>query len=81
LLPFDVDRVRIIVSKHFRNTWMKRWDWDHLDLREAIREAHNVSRVGRAKWDIFIRKKGPKKLVLVYDAARGEVFVITGAKG
>jgi len=81
LLPFDIDKVDIYVSKHFRNTWMRKWDWDQIDLREAFREAHKVSRIGTRKWDIFVRKKGHKKLVVAYDSEYDEVFVITGSEG
>ena len=81
MLPFDVDRVHIEVSKHFRNTWMRRWDWDQGDLRDATREAYRSEKSGRSKWDIYVRKKGDKKLVVVYDAEREEVFIITGAEG
>jgi len=81
LLPFDIEKVRVYVSKHFRNTWMRKWDWDQIDLREAFREAHRVSPVGTRRWEIFIRKKGHKKLVVVYDSEHDEVFVITGSEG
>ena len=81
MLPFDIDRVSIDVSKHFRNTWMRRWGWDQVDLREAVREAYKVSKAGKDKWEVFIRKRGNKELVIVYDEQTGEVFVITGAEG
>jgi len=81
VLPFDVDEVRIDVSKHFRNTWMRKWGWDQVDLREAIREVYRSKKTGRNNWDLFVRKKGDKKLVVVYDAEREEVFIITGAEG
>jgi len=81
LLPFDVDRVRIDTSNHFRNPWMRAWDWDLIELREAIREAYGVQRAGRKKWELFVRKNGEKKLVVVYEARSEEVFVITGAEG
>ena len=81
MLPFDVDHVHIDVGKHFRNTRMRKWDWDQYDLREAMREAYKVSRAGKGKWEIFVRKKGPKKLVIAYEAGTDEVFVITGAEG
>jgi hypothetical protein len=77
LLPFDIDNVHVYVSKHFRNTWMRKWDWGQIDLREPLREAHKVTRVGTGKWEVFVRKKGHKKLVVEYDAGYGEVFVIT----
>jgi len=81
LLPFDIDRVHVYVSKHFRNPWMRKWDWDQTDLREALREARRALRVGKGKWEIFVQKKGHKKLVIAYDAEYDEVFVITGSEG
>jgi len=81
VLPFDIDKVHIDVSVHFRNTWMRRWNWDQFDLREAIREAYKVQRSGKSKWEIYVRKKGEKKLVVAYQAEFDEVFVITGAEG
>jgi len=81
LLPFDIDEVSIDVSKHVRNTWMRKWNWDQFDLREALREVYKASKAGRKKWELFIRKKGEKKLVIVYDEQTEEVFVITGSEG
>jgi len=81
LLPFDPDGVTIDVSKHFRNTWMRTWGWDQFDIREALRGAYRVAKVGKSKWEVFIRKKGEKKLVVVYDSETEEVFIITGAEG
>ena len=81
MLPFDIDRVHVYVSKHFRNPWMRKWDWDQTDLREALREARRALRVGKGKWEIFVQKKGHKKLVIAYDAEYDEVFVITGSEG
>jgi len=81
VLLFDIDKVHIDVSVHFRNTWMRRWNWDQFDLREAIREAYKVQRSGKSKWEVYVRKKGEKKLVLAYQREFDEVFVITGAEG
>ena len=76
-----MSRVRIDVSKHFRNTWLRKWGWDRHDLREAIRDAYRTEKVGKSKWELFVRKKGEKKLVIAYEARTDEVFVITGAEG
>ncbi len=81
MLPFDVDKVHIEVTKHFRNTWMRKWGWDQFDLRDAVREAHQVQKAGRRKWEVSVRKKGEKKLVIAYEADVNEVLVITGAEG
>lgn len=60
---------------------MRKWDWDQFDLREALREGYQVSKAGKGKWEVLIRKRGEKKLVIVYDEQTKEVFVITGAEG
>ena len=60
---------------------MRKWDWDQTDLREALRDALRVLRVGKGKWEIFVQKKGQEKLVIAYDAEYDEVFVITGSEG
>jgi hypothetical protein len=81
LLPFDPDEVSIDVSKHFRNAWMRKWDWDQVELREAIRATHRVSRVAKNKWELFVRKRGEKKPVIIYESGPGEVFIVTGSEG
>ena len=81
MLPFDIDGVHIEVSKHFRNTWMRKRGWDQGDLREAIREAYRSKKSGRDKGDIYVRKKGDKKLVVFHEIKSEEVFVIIGAEG
>ena len=81
MLPFDIDRVHVYVSKHFRNIWMRKWDRDQSDLREALRNAIRVVRVGKGKWEILVQKKGHKKRVIAYDAEYDDVFVITGSEG
>ena len=60
---------------------MRKWDRDQIDLREALRDAHRALRVGKGKWEIFVQKKGHKKLVVAYDDEYDEVFVITGSEG
>ena len=70
-------------SKHVRNTWMRRWDWDMHDLRKAMKVAHRIVRVGRRKYELYTtygaeRGKGRKLIVVDYP---DEIFVITGAEG
>src|SRR5207244_1929167 len=57
---------------------MRKWDWDQIDLREAFRTSYKVSRVGTRKREIFVRKKGHKKLVVACDSEYDEVLVSTG---
>jgi len=80
-LPFDPDTVGLSVSEHFYRTWMRKWGWHYEDIRAAIRDSHRVARAGRTKWEVFVRKKGGKKLVITYDEESEEVYVITGAEG
>ena len=60
---------------------MGKWKCDQFDLRDAIREGYKASKTDRNKWEIFLRRKGGKKLILVYGEETNEVFVITGTEG
>ncbi len=81
MLPFDLAAVQIEPSKHFRNTKMRKWNWDVHDLRDAIRDADRVVRRGKTKLDIWTLRGGSKKLVVSYYPRDGLVFVITGTEG
>lgn len=78
---FDLDRSTLEAAKKFRNTWMRKWGWDYHDLREALRAAYRVEKVGKSKYEVYVRKKGGKKLILTYDETQETIFVITGAEG
>lgn len=60
---------------------MRKWDRDQSDLREALRGAYKVSRAGKGKWEVFMRKRGEKKLVIIHDEQNKEVFIVTGTEG
>ncbi len=79
--PFDPASCRLRIAKHFRNTKMRKWDWDDHDLREALQYAHKVERRGKEKFEVWVRKHGSKKLVLAYDKENDTVSVITGTEG
>ena len=78
---YDIENCKLETGKHFRNTWMRKWDWDYTDVRDAIRDAHATDKVGRNKYEIHVRKKGEKKLIVVYQWEFGTLFVITGSEG
>ena len=70
-------------SKHFRNRWMRRWDWDMHELRTGLKESHKTVKVGPRKFEVYTRhgarRGGSRKLILV-DYPE-EIFVISGAEG
>ena len=78
---YDIETCELEASKHFKNTWMRRWDWDYLDLRNAIRDAYTTEKVGKEKYEIYVRKRGEKKLIAVYQWEFETLFVITGSEG
>lgn len=78
---FNIETCKLEVSKHFRNTWMKKWNWDFFDLREAIRGAYKIEKVGKKKFEIYVRKKGEKKIIAVHYLEFQTLFVITGGEG
>jgi len=66
-------------SKHFRNTWLRKWDWDINQLRSALVSA-KIYQVGKNKYEAYIKgKKGRRKIIFVYTG--DGIFIITGAEG
>ena len=63
---FDVDKCQIDASKHFMLKYMKKWDWDFNDLREAIKNAYKINKVGKKKYEAYIKKDGSKKIIFIY---------------
>lgn len=76
----DIDFTKEIKpSKHFRNTWLRKWDWDMNALRSALMSA-GIEKVGKNKYEAYVKsKKGGRKIIFVYTG--DEIFIITGAEG
>jgi len=66
-------------SKHFRNTWLRRWDWDLVQPREVMR-SWRMERIGEAKYEIRMRVGGKGRKVVLVDCEE-ETFIMTGAEG
>ncbi len=70
-------------SKHVRNTWMRKWNWDIHDLRRALIGAYRLEKGGRSKYEVYTRgwgRKGKSRKLVVIEYPE-EIFVITGAEG
>ena len=79
---YDIDSCTIEPSKHFRNIYMRKWGWDIFDLRDAIKMAYKVDKVGKVKYEIYTRKgEGSKKIIVIYDNEEKTMFIISGAEG
>ena len=59
---------------------MRKWDWDCHDLREAIRYAYEIKKIGKKKFEIYVRKKEEKKIIAVYYNEFKTIFIITGSE-
>ena len=78
----DTTGYKIRPSKHFTLSWMRKWDYDIDSLREAIENAHRVDKVGKQKYEVYVRTKGKsRKLIFIKDDEYKEIFIITGAEG
>ena len=77
----DIERCEIDASKHFILKYMKKWGWDFSDLREAIKNAHKIEKVGKKKYEAYTKKDGSKKIIFVYYFEFETIFVITGSEG
>ncbi len=81
-MEYDIDSCEISASKHFKNTWMRKWNWDYSDARDAIKNAYKVNRAGKKKYEAYVRSKGgSRKIIFVYYEEFKTIFVITGAEG
>ena len=78
---YEIDTCFIIVTKHFRNKYLKKWNWDMIDLRNAIKEAYQIDKVGKEKYEVYVRKNGSKKIILAYQQMENIIIVISGAEG
>ena len=76
---YDIETCEISVGKHFRNKYMRDWVWDMFDLRNAIKEAYKIEKVGKTKYEAYTRKSGSKKIIFVYESET--IFVISGSEG
>lgn len=81
LKDFDVEKCNVEASKHFILKYMKKWDWDFGDLRDAIKNAYKIDKIGKKKYEAYVRKNGSKKLVFVYYFEYDTIFMITGSEG
>lgn len=81
MLPFDLDSFEIRPSKHFRNTKMRKWDWDVHDVREALAKPTKVVKRSSAKFEVWVRKSGSKKLILACYSEERVVLIVTGTEG
>ena len=69
----------INLSKHFRNTWMRKWNWDMNYLRSALTETYKIDKVGNNKYEAYT-KKGGKNRKIIFTIINDEIFIITGAE-
>ena len=78
----DLSNYKIRPSKHFILTWMRKWDYDTNGLRDALNNAYKINKVGKNKYEAYIRTKNKsRKFIFVRDEEYKEIFIITGTEG
>ena len=61
---------------------MRKWDYDIYTLRNALENAYNIDKVGKYKYEAYIRvKEKSRKMIFIKDDGYKEIFIITGAEG
>ena len=77
----DINNYKIKPSKHFILSWMRKWDYDIHSLRNALENAYKTDKVGKNKYEAYVRTKGKsRKLIFIKDEEYKEIFIITGAE-
>lgn len=80
-VPWNIEHVILAGTKHFVLKYLCKWGWDFNDLRDAIREAYDIEKVGSTKYDIYVQKKGFKKIITVFYEEENRLLCITGSQG
>lgn len=80
-VPWDIETVEIVVTKHFALGWMRKWGWDMPALRNAIIHAYKTERVGNEKYEVYVNKGGFRKIITVYYDTENKLVCITGTQG
>ena len=69
-------------SKHFRNTWLRKWDWDITDLRNALDESYKKVKIENRKYEAYTRYRSKhRSKKIIYVEYEDEIFIITGTEG
>ena len=77
----DINNYSIRPSKHFVLTWMRKWDYDIYALRNALESAYKIDKVGKIKYEAYIKAKGKsRKIIFTKDDEYKQIFIITGAE-
>ena len=79
--PWNIETVELAVSKHFALKYVRTWNWDFHDLREAIENAYTIQKTSKEKYEIYINKKGFKKIITVYYKEQEKLLCITASQG
>lgn len=80
-VPWDIRSVSIKVTKHFSRDYMRYWNWDFHDLRDAIQNAYKIDKCGKNKFEVYMNKSGYKKIITAYYDIENELVCITGSQG
>ena len=80
----NFDKFEFKISKHFRNNWMRKWDWDLYDLKQSLKESYAIEKVGNYKYEAYTKYKTKgksRKLVFVIYKLDQTLYIITGTEG
>ena len=51
------------------------------DLRNSIKNAYKIDKVGKKKYEAYTDRSSSKKIIFVYYKEYDSVFIISGAEG
>jgi hypothetical protein len=80
-VPWDINHVNLVITKHFSRIYLSKWGWDYHLLREAIKDAYKIEKLGKVKYEIYIQKSGFKKIITAYYGDNNLLICISGSKG
>lgn len=81
-MEFDIEECEIVLSKHFRRKYARKWGLDYSELRKAIRGAYRLEKMGKTKYEAYYEMAGKSiKIIFAYSPELGKIIIISGAEG
>ena len=74
MIEYDVYEIK--PSKHFVMDYMRKWGFDIEDVRSALKKAYRLDKVGKIKYEAYIKHKGTgRKIIFVVYEEEKQIFI------
>lgn len=82
MINYDIYEIK--PSKHFVLNYMRKWNFDIDDIRNALKNAYKTEKIGKIKYETYTRYKASgksRKIIFVIYEDDKQILIISGAEG